>query len=61
MNTTDYDSNDECVCGSDAAALKYCKVHVQLVPLSKLIEHFDFEEENEEVKQESEKVGQNKQ
>ena len=52
MTTTDYDSNDECVCGSDAAALGSCKVCS--VPLSQLIAL--IEQESESSEEESEEV-----
>ena len=43
MNQPDYDSDDECVCGSDAGALGYCKVHYTLLTLSQIAELLEQE------------------
>ena len=53
----DYDSDDNCCCGSDAAALGYCKLHS--IPLSELIKHLDFDVEP--LEDETEAVELNKQ
>ena len=57
MNS-DYDSDDDCICGTDAAALGDCRVHTYY--LSDLIELFeeDSSEEESEVEQEPEEVEQ---
>jgi hypothetical protein len=53
----DYDSDDNCICGSDAAALGDCKKHS--IPLSELIKHFDLDVEP--LEDETEAVEENKQ
>ena len=54
MNQPDYDSDDECICGSDAAALGYCKEQYTVLTLSQIAEL--LEQESSEEESESEEV-----
>ena len=57
MNRADDTSDDECVCGTDAAALGYCRIHYSTVTLEEFLkqEGVTLEELEAEIESEVEK------